>query len=759
MGKDVMAMNGKKDHAEQVKSERAGHIENLKGDEAKVRQVRSEVELAVQTMRERHAGADLAESRKLLKQVSEAINKGDTGQAISLAQKAQLAAKPNTEYLLDRAKKLEASGSEAYKKQKYSEAIELWRRSVEGYDKAKETAVERKEEEIVKALASTTASIKRDMEVARREDGNTQMLAIVADANKAADEAKQSFNVSDFDGAKLGFESARDLYARAVKVAGEFGFEDKDRIAHAEGEMRTSIEACLLRKGETLIKSACEEKGANRGERAFLQVVSYLETLSSLVSERQTYDGLRTRAYQGVAQARIEIGMQLMGEAEALFNKKEFYQAKEAYRKVQQHFESVSDFAVEHRLERERNRADELKVDCAVNASASATAMVGRDEVAKGTLRKVVDLREGIRLTPEIQHAAEETLGKLEKEYASVRHVASGGFGDVYVARTKEGKTIALKVLREPAKNESVFFRELTIWQSLVHRNIVRLLSPKIHPLPLFEMEYVSGGNLSRLMRNKGRLSPERAGRIAFDIASGLEHAHKNNVIHADLKPHNILLTEIEEAKITDWGLGKIASSSSRGSGYSHGYGAPEQILKKPLDKRTDTFQLGVVFYEMLTGTNPFICGSVEEEDDRVLKHAPDKPSGFDGDLEPLDDLVQSCVEKESGDRPTMHEFREALSKYVKERYGLLLHVTENGTTKIQLLSEAVFWRAKQSDYTGCLQALRDLRACIAGSEAKKAVDGLVGAMEYRQRDRQEITDGVLDEVSAMLRQIEHGQS
>ncbi|MCL0069593.1 protein kinase [Dehalococcoidia bacterium] len=453
------------------------------------------------------------------------------------------------------------------------------------------------------------------------------------------------------------------------------------------------------------------------------------------------------------------VGIQIMEEAEAILNKGEFYPAKENYRRAQEHFENLRDFAVEHRLEREKSEIDNLIEDCTANIRVCTDSLLGRQRVATARVRKVDDLRKGIRVKTGVKRPGEDKLSKLEKAYPSIRYLDSGGFGEVYWAQTREGQTIALKVLREPERHEETYFKELAIWRNLVHRNIVKLLCPKYHPMPLFEMEYVDGGDLSSLLKESAPFSPERACRIAFDIGRGLEYAHLSNAVHGDLKPRNILLTMTEEVKISDWGLGKVATSSSRGVGYTPGYASPEQIQKVAIDKKSDVYQIGVVFYEMLTGDNPFDHGSREEKDEKVLTLVPQEPSKHNPRIKPLDDLVMSCLEKESGNRPGIREFREALSGYVKENYGILLKVTGQPRDKLGILCRNAMFAAKLNDHKECVAALKDLRSLLSENELKDIVRNLMYATELRQKEELEITDEVLNEIDGVLRQVEYGQS
>jgi len=148
--------------------------------------------------------------------------------------------------------------------------------------------------------------------------------------------------------------------------------------------------------------------------------------------------------------------------------------------------------------------------------------------------------------------------------------------------------------------------------------------------------------------------------------------------IHRDLKPENILFTSNGEAKITDWGIGKLLSSTEmtktigiKGTLY---YCAPEQFDKKKygtVDWKTDIFQIGIVFYEMLTGVNPFAGEAMAEVVGKVLTHEVEPPSSLNNDVPPeLDEIVMGALEKEKSDRwrtdVMLHELNRLLMKELR---------------------------------------------------------------------------------------------
>ena len=718
-------------------------------DNPMFQKLKQEIATAIELLKEKHEGANIDEAKQLLNNAKAAIAKDNYAAAFEFAEKAQLAARPTTEYLLSRAKSLENDGNQAYKSGDLSNAIELWRNSLEEYGRVQELAHKRNEQDIVEVLTATVASIKEDIKT-----------TLVELANKAVDEAREKYDAREFDTAKDKYESARQLYSEGASMARELGSGDKERIREMDAEMASSIETCLIGKGEILFEEASREKGEAK-ETACLEVMKYLDSFSS---DNQDYKELKQKAHAGLATARIETGLGLMADAEKLLNQKEYYQAKDGYRKAQEYLESLSDFVVENRLEKEKGEVDNLIDDCAANIKVCTDSMLGRREkIATGEIRRVEDLRKGIRLPVKTEGFGEDRIEKLKTEYELVRHLGGGGFGDVYLVKNRRGVNIAIKVPRELDRHgEEIFFRELEIWRGLVHRNVVKLICPRINPLPLFEMEYIEGGDLSQLLQNSETFAIDRACRIAFDIARGLQYAHSShNVIHTDLKPRNILINSLGEAKISDWGLGKIATSSSTVRGYTVAYAAPEQISHEKAQEETDIYQLGVLFFEMLTRCNPFAGGTVEEIKEKVLNLVPEKPSsqvGHSG-MEPLDAIVSSCLEKDPKERPSIQQFKEAIYIYMKGSHGESLHLTKAvGSQRLTLCNLALL-EAKMGDYVGLLSSLEQLKSLVRDKQIRGDVQNLIQAMAFRKGQGMEINDEAIDELDALMRGVEYGRS
>lgn len=199
--------------------------------------------------------------------------------------------------------------------------------------------------------------------------------------------------------------------------------------------------------------------------------------------------------------------------------------------------------------------------------------------------------------------------------YRIVRKIAQGGMSTVYLAiQISVGRVVALKVMSphltsDPAFSER-FQREATIVGQLSHPNIVAIYDiGKDGDYNYIAMDYLPGGSVHDRMISG--LTADEALRITKEIASALDHAHERGYIHRDIKPENILFREDGSAVLTDFGVAKTAIGVSRMThvgtvvGTPH-YMSPEQTRGQPVDAKSDIYSLGVLFYEMLTGTLPY---------------------------------------------------------------------------------------------------------------------------------------------------------
>jgi beta-lactam-binding protein with PASTA domain/predicted Ser/Thr protein kinase len=214
------------------------------------------------------------------------------------------------------------------------------------------------------------------------------------------------------------------------------------------------------------------------------------------------------------------------------------------------------------------------------------------------------------------------------------RRVARGGMADVYLARDSLlDRPVALKVLfpefaTDPSFVER-FRREAQAAAGLNHPAIVSVYDWGEEDGTYFiVMEYLEGRSLSQIIRDEGALLPDRAADVAIDIAAALGFAHRGGVIHRDVKPGNVLISPVGQVKVTDFGIARAVSTQENltQTGTVMGtatYFSPEQARGENVDPRSDVYSLGVVLYEMLTGSPPF---SGDNPVSVAYKHVQEQP-------------------------------------------------------------------------------------------------------------------------------------
>jgi serine/threonine protein kinase len=256
--------------------------------------------------------------------------------------------------------------------------------------------------------------------------------------------------------------------------------------------------------------------------------------------------------------------------------------------------------------------------------------------------------------------------------YEILSPLARGGMGEIYRARdTRLRREVALKMLPDAAAHDEDslrrFDRETRAVAALNHPNILAIHDTGSHrDVPYAVTELLEGETLADRLRS-GPLNVERAVEIAAQIADGLAAAHARGIIHRDIKPDNIFLTNEGRAKILDFGIARIeqpartagmSDTMSRGRGTSSqfligtaGYMSPEQVRGKAIDARTDIFSLGATFFEMLTGQRAFSGSSPVETLGAVLRTDPRKHPDAQKLPAELHRFVFRCLEKDPVDR------------------------------------------------------------------------------------------------------------
>lgn len=319
---------------------------------------------------------------------------------------------------------------------------------------------------------------------------------------------------------------------------------------------------------------------------------------------------------------------------------------------------------------------------------------------------------------------AQQSVGR----YDIIEMIAEGGMGTVYKARHRDsGDIVAIKIVPpQAAKNPTLlkrFEREFTAARALDHPNVVKAIEFDGNcPTPFLVMEYVDGESLGQRIERDGKLPENDALRIIAEVSQGLYRAHKQGLIHRDVKPDNVLLTKEGKAKLTDLGLVKEIDAdfnltrTGRGLGTPH-FMAPEQFRDaKNADVRCDIYSLGATLYMMVTGEMPF--GNTSALDCFMKK--------MRNDLDPPRKLVPELSERTewailramSGDpdkRPT------SCREFVEDLYGKSTRPQQSSDQSAQI--EQDVWYLLYQDENGESHTVK------GGTEGiRKALrDGLLG--------------------------------
>ena len=270
----------------------------------------------------------------------------------------------------------------------------------------------------------------------------------------------------------------------------------------------------------------------------------------------------------------------------------------------------------------------------------------------------------------------------IANRYEIINKTGVGGMATVYMAKDKVlNRNVAIKVLKDEFTTDDEFVKrfnsEAQSAASLSHPNIVSIYDVGNEDgIYYIVMELVRGKTLKQIITEEGALPWKWSVNIAMQIASALETAHKNNIVHRDIKPHNIIITEDGVAKVTDFGIAKAVSNSTITAfgttiGSVH-YFSPEQAKGGYTDAKSDIYSLGVVMYEMLTGKVPFDSDTSVSVALKHMQEPPVPPMQINENIpKAVNEIILKAMEKEPMARyQTATEMLRDLSQALKDPNG-----------------------------------------------------------------------------------------
>ena len=279
----------------------------------------------------------------------------------------------------------------------------------------------------------------------------------------------------------------------------------------------------------------------------------------------------------------------------------------------------------------------------------------------------------------------------FDGRYRITRKLGAGGMANVYLAEDQElGRRVAIKILNERHANDDQFVerfrREAKNAAGLSHPNVVSIYDRgEAEGTYYIAMEYVEGRTLKDLILTRG---PSPIG-IAIDytrqILQALRFAHRAGIVHRDIKPHNVIVDGDGRVKVADFGIARAGASQMTEAGSIIGtaqYLSPEQARGAPVDQTSDLYSVGIVLYELLTGTVPFNGDTPVEIAMKHLSQTPEPPSSKRHDVPPdLDKIVLRALAKDPSDRYASAEEMDADLDRVGRGLGVAPETAEAATT------------------------------------------------------------------------------
>lgn len=691
----------------------------------KLKQTVETIERVVTAIKEGRIVLDRDCIEDLIREVVQAAEEGRYRIALELARRAERLAYPSAEDLLAMIRTQLDEAEKAWEGKDYAEAIQKLNRVLELCDKgealinSEDNSLVASEIEVAKKTARENLRV---VEVEKDLDLINKLLAV---ANRHIREGEKSIDLKDYDAGLRSFNAAAQRLDRALELAKKRGFEVRKEIKTSSKELRSKIYQVTMDKVVFHISECNQEK----------EISELLREIPKLGLSPRDQESLELMARKKRVRLEIEEVKKIISEAEQLAKKEESYpRAIEKYDSAKERLFQATKLAVDWELLEEKAEIDFLL---------DVTLKLKRKCEKKALLSPAVP-------EPAKPWAlSEKRFDRLLERYVVEEILGEGAFAWVYKAVKKATKeAVALKIFKFLSKeSEASFTREIEIWSKLDHENVVKRHAWGISP-PFIEMELAS----SSLAKLKKPLPLRKVCRYGFEICRALNHAHSKGIYHRDLKPSNLLLFG-DKVKVSDWGIARLSSSSATTSLHEAGtifYMAPEQF-EGVANARTDTYQLGVVLYELITGRRPFEGNTEPEVMRKILHEDPPKPSLLNPKAGKLEPVIIKCLEKVPAERfQTARELQYAIADIITQVYGERLEFSkrkEDRAEKKRWLVELVLVYLKLGETSKALGYAQALQEATGSEEVARLCEEL----EVRLKEEVEVPGERLGEIESVL--------
>lgn len=705
------------------------------------------------------AGADLKKAEVFYSSAIEELKKGEFEKSNELAEKSKDSAKPSLWFLLQNAREHFDKALNEYNQKHYVKSKVTWLESKDFYKRALDIANDKKDIDNISNIKEGLRKIDGSIHNSEIALDNQKMFELIVSADEKISKISSLLEKQDYDGALQFILISEKQTREAFKIAETRKFEsNRKEIQNRINDLKKRIEYIKLEKGKYLLKNATKyiNKNPDKCETELYSVRKYLDSIEEKYKS-ESFNILNKETNLSIIQSKINQARNKMNEAEARFDNKKYYDARQLYIENEKYVDSINEEARKIKVTNLLDEIKNIRLACLENRNRVEDYIYVREDVPLPDLIRVgpgkqpIDI---IKSEPQKLYI-DDKVKKLSKYYIIDGRLGGGGFATIYKAMKKgKNKFIALKVYHKiTMDNEEVFFKEFENWKKLSHRNIVKLIGRSIDPVPHLIIEYINGVNLYEYKKEK-KIDISTACRIVFDVASGIQAAHRKSIIHGDIKPQNILIDSEDElvlAKITDFGTAKTTLTEQI-RGLTVPYSAPEQINDNYADEKTDSYQIGLLLYELLTGINPFNEGTRREIEEKIRNLKPDKPSALNRKIKPLDDIITRCLEKNPDKRPDIREIRETLYEFHEKISSKNLILSEDPETALRDKFNSALYYADKSDIDGLILKLKEINKRLRSPEKRKLLEGEIKDIEQMELVGLHLDDDIINHITHILR-------